>query len=1435
MDTAAIVSLQALGPSRGSQSWAVTATYDSKSHQATLNNPYSDDEDEESLRWYLEDHPVDDPYSVSRAKETAASLEWYGSCLYSNLQPFLTALEIDPRVTPCVLQISGYDDGSTIHCLHWETLEQPSLKLQVVVCRVMGDGPKPSGVDTGRTGGGKPTVLFMTSRLIDDVVTDIDHLPALRGFLDAYSSLPDDIRGDFDVVRPGAFSSFRDALESKPPGYYDIVHLDVHGRVTEGMGAELRFIDENDWKEALWIHASKIASLLTDRGVKFVVLNACNSAKASSNVEANLAATFVGSGISGVVGMSYILTVSAAEIFTRAFYQSFLVRFGDIGVAAAQSRRALCIRKERLARFQMKIQLQDWIIPVVYLSKAALGSQAKDGSLRQVLQGSPTLSPPQSPILPASPSNALIGRDYDMFRLESYLAKHKAVELCGNIGVGKSSLIGTEWHSTTFAEVEFSWDLHRIIRNLCDNFSIFALREHLIEKMVNRSQRLTRPVLPEQEFHRRIRESARLELRQISGLFMSRRLLIKLDHVDDIFMILEDDEDETRSFIALLQEFQNIAKGTPNRFVLIVTSIPSNRTPCEIVSSTYTRSEYSLLSSFPPVTSPKIRTIAKSDHSEMKLLERFVQSLSGNPLVLKSYAKRFEASRLPTIRQFVKSAWTRSLEKTPEFIKGLRNSHSWTYADQLEELYYPDGIIPKSLLSLIYFNEHIPEDWNMFCGAIFESAPSAQEFAKFMTALREMCLVSKENGEGGWSVHPFLPLITETFYVNLRANMRKAFCRYYYWLLDLGLPSDEDENPGRLSATVSRSDSIKEAIAVQFVNISSMLWMSLDDLGQELLEELPSLALDSIITMHTHSLDRTSTDLYIVYALIDDYTKHINTVFSDWESRILASRTGSIAAQDTSHAMAVPNCNCLPVLLTLTLSFWLFGFHYNSGIAEESLLRACLKQAREIWAAYLRLFPDESHRSSFEAVVSHSDLLICEAALEIVLVNYSKARGLLNEARTVIQPRASAIENEQIQFRMQQEKCDYLEACIRQSEDAADSHEDSQSSTNFIESVQQFRDSSRQLFRSTGFVAYDFISRNLRSRQLWPDNAEDMFDEDPSHALSIAAPGIMRDRASQIRDTAHQDPNRSDMLTALEHFESTQNLPDRFVTLLTFAVEAERRNDQQQALLCYERALQCIDSWSGANATEKSFLQSGLHLDMGHIALQERDYVRAVGFFHQAYEEARHSGNGPQERLLLLRIFMILQWFKWPETIDWERICGLTEREVSVQLLILQYEPMIWECSLYRRLISRGKLEMRNFRQKIERERDGRYFLLLYSNFIDNTMGNEEFRLSQASSETITLIATEIGTGVRDVETFISDCVAPALWRLRHRRWPSADEFLTQFDKLFLEAELALFAPTEMRTGFSLIDREYETMVSNNLPSKRYRIKVMILTCSSRA
>lgn len=92
------------------------------------------------------------------------------------------------------------------------------------------------------------------------------------------------------------------------------------------------------------------------------VLNACQSAMQTAS-EAGLAQQLVQAGVA--VGMAYSVTVSAAERAMPLLYGR-LARGADPLAAIHAVRRELFAHRSRQAYFDQQIELDDWMLPVVF-------------------------------------------------------------------------------------------------------------------------------------------------------------------------------------------------------------------------------------------------------------------------------------------------------------------------------------------------------------------------------------------------------------------------------------------------------------------------------------------------------------------------------------------------------------------------------------------------------------------------------------------------------------------------------------------------------------------------------------------------------------------------------------------------------------------------------------------------------------------------------------------------------------------------------------------------------------------------------------------------------------------------------------------------------------------------------------------------------------
>lgn len=203
-----------------------------------------------------------------------------------------------------------------------------------------------------------------------------------------------------------------------------------------------------------------MAKVLVEHGIKCAILNSCESARADHGLQANLAMTFLYKGVSNILAMSYKFPSSGIDPFFSSFYEALLCRGLPISAAATQSRRRLKEQAVRKGRFGLELQVQDWFIPVSYLSN-------QDVSFRNSQLASPARA---SPIIRSIPARGgrTIGRDYDLLRLEEVVGESSVVLVHGSAGVGKTEF------------VKYAFDLWKSTR-FFDKFSVVSIIEYLAE------------------------------------------------------------------------------------------------------------------------------------------------------------------------------------------------------------------------------------------------------------------------------------------------------------------------------------------------------------------------------------------------------------------------------------------------------------------------------------------------------------------------------------------------------------------------------------------------------------------------------------------------------------------------------------------------------------------------------------------------------------------------------------------------------------------------------------------------------------------------------------------------------------------------------------------------------------------------------------------
>ncbi|HYJ21953.1 MAG TPA: CHAT domain-containing protein, partial [Solirubrobacterales bacterium] len=513
-------------------------------YSAQLGDPLSADPTGESLlAWYFEEH-LRYPFLDGDKKRAAVELlESYGSQLFQQL--FGPGSEASYEFKR--LQDGGFDGlrieivgGADFHRLHWEALRGDGagapLGARVPISRRVDDTKK--GFDIA-DGGPVLNVLVVTAR--PHGARDVGYRTISRPLLTALRQAR--IPVALDLVRPGSWKAFRDHLQAATmrhgSGWYGIVHFDVHGAVANegdpagdtrgdylldgeasnggGDGAYL-FFETPKVGVAEQIPTSQVADLLVEHRVPAAVLNACQSAMQTSGSEASLAQRLVESGVPVAVGMAYSVTVSAAELMMPIVYKE-IADGVEILPAVHTGRRRLFDVRRRGAYFDQEIELEDWVLPVVF-SQRPVEMQPRPATPEQIEE---IYARKAWQLREPEPEYGFVGRDLDVQEIERLLVgerAHNELLVSGMAGAGKSTLLehlGWWWQATGLVERVFRFSYEERA------WTVDQILQEVINTLLDgEKQALARAL------------SSEAQLEQVATLLNADRHLLILDNAESI-------------------------------------------------------------------------------------------------------------------------------------------------------------------------------------------------------------------------------------------------------------------------------------------------------------------------------------------------------------------------------------------------------------------------------------------------------------------------------------------------------------------------------------------------------------------------------------------------------------------------------------------------------------------------------------------------------------------------------------------------------------------------------------------------------------------------------------------------------------------------------------------------------------------------------------
>jgi tetratricopeptide (TPR) repeat protein len=545
---------------------AATVDFDrGPEHGIRVSDPFSAGEEAE-LAWYFEEH-LRFPFTGQvRAGKAAASVRRYGEKLFrqvfeSNHKVY--AQYSQARTDNLRLEIAGSPE---FHRLHWEALWDPShavpLSHQAVVVR---QNLRPVERDFKTEAAPVVRLLLVVSR--PEGRNDIAYRTISRPLVEELGR--SGLRVQADIVRPGTWEALEKHLGDHPSGYYHLLHFDGHGKLVAAADLEAACkadkilyeglagaADAQERRACLFfegdqpgkphaIDAEQLAGLLNTYQIPVVILNACQSGMQVGERETSLAGRLALAGVQCALGMDYSITVTAAALLMRTLYEE-LFQGRPVELALRAGRRGLFSDKQRRAYFNQRVELEDWLLPVLHenrpvrLAPREMTEEEQRAWLRKKAAAFPF----------PEPTYGFFGRDLDVQEVEQRVLRDlrsNVLLIEGLGGAGKTTLLrhlAAWWQTTDFVDRVFYF-----------GYDETAWRRQQILTRIG--QALLRPAdggvfqtLPEPEQQERIAEVLRAE----------RHLLI-LDNLESITgeqlairnVLPPEDREALRRFLARLR------------------------------------------------------------------------------------------------------------------------------------------------------------------------------------------------------------------------------------------------------------------------------------------------------------------------------------------------------------------------------------------------------------------------------------------------------------------------------------------------------------------------------------------------------------------------------------------------------------------------------------------------------------------------------------------------------------------------------------------------------------------------------------------------------------------------------------------------------------------------------------------------------------------
>lgn len=484
--------------------WNAAVSFDyGPEYDVTVHDPFSKTE-EELLEWYFEKYPQYPRLRQGKASEVANSITTYGELLFQ--QVFGQNLQINFHYRNLVqsglqalrIEIAG---SPKFHALHWESLKDPELPLPLVLqATIVRQNLNPPALYAQVRSSPTINLLIVTARPRgkDDPA---GYRTISRPLVEALRNA--NLRVKVKILRPGTYKALKNHLDSIDAGYYHVIHFDMHGKVYtyddllqdqkrlacyqlrhrygrqvkdiqpyEGIEAFLLFESEEDNKADL-VEAKELANLLVNHQIPIAILNACQSGKQVGDRETSLGSHLMQAGVQLVLAMGYSVNIRATELLMSTLYQQLFAN-DELPIAIRSARIELYNDKMRLGFLEQAIDLEDWLLPVIYQNQTQpLKLSVREFTSEEEFDYFENKAEEENYATPEL-RYGFVGRDSDILQIEKcLLARRNILLVLGTGGAGKTTLLlhlRSWWHTTGFVEQVFyfgydegSWTLQQIM------------------------------------------------------------------------------------------------------------------------------------------------------------------------------------------------------------------------------------------------------------------------------------------------------------------------------------------------------------------------------------------------------------------------------------------------------------------------------------------------------------------------------------------------------------------------------------------------------------------------------------------------------------------------------------------------------------------------------------------------------------------------------------------------------------------------------------------------------------------------------------------------------------------------------------------------------------------------------------------------------------